>query len=38
MGVDYPALCATCSAEEHFWVLELFDRAGVCCCNDYVAI
>lgn len=23
--------------EEHFWVLELFDGAAVCCCNDSVS-
>lgn len=32
--LEYPALCATCSPEEQFWVLELVDRAAVCCCGD----
>lgn len=31
------SLCATCYPEEHFWVLELFERAAVCCFNDSVS-
>lgn len=33
-GLEYPAWCVTYSPEEHFLVLELFDRAAVCSCND----